>query len=132
MNSGVPGSPLSGIALDGDKALFGWPNIPEVEAEIIAWYSAISPEEENTIARRLNKAALDNLVYAPLGFYLMHYTWRRNITGIAQGTLPPFWGVGKTAWRFTYVVRPQRLHTLEDRANTAGRRGHEPLSSSQA
>jgi peptide/nickel transport system substrate-binding protein len=85
------------LRANGDKALFGWPNIPDVEAEIIAWYGAKSPEEENTVARRLNKAALDNVVYAPLGFYLMHHAWRRNITGIAQGPLPLFWGVSKTA-----------------------------------
>ena len=47
------------------------------------------------IAHRLNKAALDHVVYAPLGFYLTHQAWRRNVTGIVKGPLPFFWGVSK-------------------------------------
>jgi peptide/nickel transport system substrate-binding protein len=49
------------------------------------------------IVRRLNKTALDRAVYAPLGFYLMHYAWRKNVAGIVPGPLPFFWGVSKTA-----------------------------------
>jgi hypothetical protein len=56
------------IRANGDKAFFGWPNIPQVEAEIAAWYEAKTIDEEKTIARRLNKAALDNAIYAPSGF----------------------------------------------------------------
>src|SRR5215475_14030505 len=51
------------LRANGDKAFFGWPNIPEVEAEIAAWYDAKTLDEEKLIARRLNKAALDNVVY---------------------------------------------------------------------
>jgi peptide/nickel transport system substrate-binding protein len=47
--------------------------------------------------RRLNKAELDNVVQAPLGFYMQHQAWRKNITGIAKGPLPFFWGVSKVA-----------------------------------
>jgi peptide/nickel transport system substrate-binding protein len=36
------------------------------------------------------------VVYAPLGFFLMHQAWRKNVTGIVQGPLPFFWGVSKT------------------------------------
>jgi hypothetical protein len=44
----------------------------------------------------LNKTALDRVVYAPLGFYLLHFAWRKNVTGIVPGPLPFFWGVSKT------------------------------------
>jgi peptide/nickel transport system substrate-binding protein len=80
----------------GDKASYGWPSIPEVEAWIAAWYEAKSHGEEKVVAHRLNKAALDNVVYAPLGFYLMYQAWRRNVSGVAQGPLPLFRGVSKT------------------------------------
>jgi peptide/nickel transport system substrate-binding protein len=43
----------------------------------------------------LNKAALDHMVQAPIGFYLRQQAWRKNITGIAHGPLPFFWGVSK-------------------------------------
>jgi peptide/nickel transport system substrate-binding protein len=84
------------VRANGDKAMFGWPSIPQVEAEIAAWYDAKTLDEEKPIARRLNKAALDNVVYAPLGWFLRHYAWRKNVSSIAQGPLPFFWGVSKT------------------------------------
>jgi len=48
------------IRANGD--FFGWPNIPQVEAEISAWYDAKSLDEEKAAARRLNKAALDQVI----------------------------------------------------------------------
>jgi len=85
------------IRANGDRAFFGWPDIPQVEAEIAAWYEAVTFEEEKVVARRLNKAALDAAVYAPLGVFLQHQAWHRNITGVPQGPLPFMWGVRKTA-----------------------------------
>jgi peptide/nickel transport system substrate-binding protein len=84
------------LRANGDIAPAGWPNIPEVEAEIAAWYDAKSLDEEKAIARRLNKAALDHAIYAPLGSYLRYHAWRKNVTGISQGPMPFFWGVSKT------------------------------------
>jgi peptide/nickel transport system substrate-binding protein len=86
----------SNIRADGDKAGPGWPNIPQVEAEVAAWYDATTLDEEKTIARRLNKAALDHVVNAPLGVFMRYQAWRKNVTGIVQGPLPFFWGVSKT------------------------------------
>jgi peptide/nickel transport system substrate-binding protein len=85
------------IRANGEKASFGWPNIPEVEAEVAAWFDAKSLGEEKAIARRLNKVALDQVVCAPVGFFLRHQAWRKNVTGIVQGPLPFFWGVTKAA-----------------------------------
>jgi peptide/nickel transport system substrate-binding protein len=84
------------VRANGDKASFGWPNIPQVEAEVAAWFDANSLGEENVVARRLNKAALDHVVHVPIGFYLRHQAWRKNVTDIARGPLPFFWNVSKT------------------------------------
>jgi peptide/nickel transport system substrate-binding protein len=86
-----------GIRANGDNAWFGWPNIPEVETEIAAWYEATTLDEEKAAMRRLNKAALDHVVYAPVGFFLLYQAWRSNLSGVAPGPLPFFWGVSKTA-----------------------------------
>jgi ABC-type transport system substrate-binding protein len=72
----------------GKSNVFGWPDIPQVEAEVSAWYEAATLDEEKAIARRLNKAALDNAIYVPLGAHLAHRAWRSNVTGIAQGPCP--------------------------------------------
>jgi ATP-dependent DNA ligase len=85
------------IRANGDKAFFGWPNIPQIEAEVAAWYDAKTLDEEKIIARRINKAAFDNAIYAPLGVYFQQQAWRRNVTGVVQGPLPFLWGVSKTA-----------------------------------
>jgi peptide/nickel transport system substrate-binding protein len=83
------------IRANGADAFYGWPNSPQVEAEIAAWLDAKTLEQEKTIARRLNRAALDHVVFAPLGFFLWHQAWRKNVTGIVPGP-PLFWGVNKT------------------------------------
>jgi peptide/nickel transport system substrate-binding protein len=71
--------------------------VPEVEAQVTAWYDAKTPDEEKAAIGRLNKAALDNVVYAPTGFFLGYQAWRKNVTGVVKGPLPFFWGVAKTA-----------------------------------
>ena len=85
------------IRANGDKAFFGWPNDPQIEAKVAAWYEANTLDEERAIARRLNKAAFEHAIYAPLGLYLQQQARRTNVAGVAQGPLPFFWGVGKTA-----------------------------------
>jgi peptide/nickel transport system substrate-binding protein len=82
--------------VSGNYGANGWANIPEVEAEVAAWYEAKSLDEEKAIARRLNKAALDHVVRAPLGWFLEHQAWRKNVSGIVPGPARFFWGVGKT------------------------------------
>jgi peptide/nickel transport system substrate-binding protein len=72
------------------------PSSSQVEGEIAAWFDAKTLDAEKTIVRRLNKAALDHVVYAPIGFFLVHQAWRRNVSGIVKGPLPFFWGVNKT------------------------------------
>jgi peptide/nickel transport system substrate-binding protein len=90
-------APYFAIRGNADKAWFGWPDVPAVEAEVTAWFDARTLEQEQAAIRRLNKAALDNVVYAPTGFFLQYQAWRRNVSGIVKGPLPFFWGVSKTA-----------------------------------
>ncbi|QCK85484.1 ABC transporter substrate-binding protein [Phreatobacter aquaticus] len=83
------------IRANGDGAWFGWPNIPEVEAQVTNWFEAKNLEEEKVAIRALNKAALDNVVFVPPGFFLGYTAWRSNVTGITKGPLPFFWDVAK-------------------------------------
>jgi peptide/nickel transport system substrate-binding protein len=84
------------VRANGERGVYGWPDSPQVEMEIAAWFDAKTLDEEKTIARRLNKAALDHVVFAPLGLFLQHQAWRKNVAGILPGPLPLFWGVSKT------------------------------------
>jgi len=92
----VDPSSYTAIRANGDKAWFGWPTSEKVEAEIAAWYEATSFAEEKTAIARLNRAACEDVIYGPTGFFLTHQAWRSNVTGIVKGPLPFFWGVGKT------------------------------------
>jgi peptide/nickel transport system substrate-binding protein len=85
------------IRANGDDAWFGWPNVPAVEQQVTAWFEAQTPEQERAAMAALNRAALENVVYAPTGFFLSYTAWRSNVTGIVKGPLPFFWNVSKTA-----------------------------------
>lgn len=90
-------APYTAIRANGDKAWFGWPDSPDVEQEVANWFEAKDLAEEKTVIARLNKAALDFVVFAPTGFFLSYTAWRKNVSGIVKGPLPFFWGVSKSA-----------------------------------
>ena len=84
------------LRADGKAAVNGWANSAASEAEIAAWFEATNTEAEQAAMRRFNHAALDNVVYAPLGWYKRYYARRRNLIGVAQAPFPLFWGVSKS------------------------------------
>ena len=90
-------APYTALRANGNAAWFGWPDSPQLEAEIASWFVAKSLAEEQAAMRRINKAALDFVVYAPTGFFLLYQAWRKNVSGIVKGPLPFFWGVAKSA-----------------------------------
>jgi peptide/nickel transport system substrate-binding protein len=84
------------IRANGDGAWFGWPNVPSVEAAISEWFDAPDLEAEKRTIGKVNRLALENVVYAPTGFFLGYQAWRKNVSGIQKGPLPFFWGVSKS------------------------------------
>jgi peptide/nickel transport system substrate-binding protein len=92
-------NPMANIGLrgNGDGAWFGWPNIPDLETEISQWFDSKTQDEEKAILAKANKIALENVPYAPTGFFLGYQAWRKNLSGVGKGPLPFFWGVGKNA-----------------------------------
>jgi peptide/nickel transport system substrate-binding protein len=90
-------SSYTAIRANGDKAWFGWPTSEKVETAIDAWYDADGLDAEQAAIRRLNRAAIEDVIYAPTGFFLQYQAWRKNVSGIVKGPLPFFWEVAKTA-----------------------------------
>jgi peptide/nickel transport system substrate-binding protein len=88
-------SSYTAIRANGDKAWFGWPDVPAVETEVTNWFNAKSAAEEKAAIDRLNKAAVENVVYVPTGFYLGYQAWRKNVSGVTSGPIPFAWGVSK-------------------------------------
>jgi peptide/nickel transport system substrate-binding protein len=85
------------LRAEGTSFANGWANSPAMEKEVAAWFDATTLDREKATAGRLNKAFIDDVVYAPLGWYLRYYAWRTSLAGVTQGPLPFFWGVSKTA-----------------------------------
>jgi peptide/nickel transport system substrate-binding protein len=90
-------SPVGNIAIrtSGEKAWFGWPDNPEIEKDIAAWYDAKTLDEEKAIIARVNKMGMEHVTYIPTGFYFGYQAWRSNIEGVSNGPLPWFWGPKK-------------------------------------
>ena len=84
------------VRANGDGAWFGWPDVPAVEAEVPNWLAASNLQEERAAIGRLNRAAVENVVYCPTGFFLGYQAWRRNVSGIVKGPIPFAWGVSKS------------------------------------
>jgi peptide/nickel transport system substrate-binding protein len=91
-------NPAAYTALDagGAKAWFGWPNSPAVEEGIVAWYDAADAAAEKAAAAAINRAAFEDVVYIPTGFFRQYQAWRGNLTGVVKSPFPVFWGVQKT------------------------------------
>ena len=84
-----------GLRANGERAWFGWPDSPKVEAGIRAWFDAPDLEAEKAVARQLNTDALEHVVFVPTGFFLNKQAWRTSLDGVVPGPLPSFWGVTK-------------------------------------
>ncbi len=42
------------------------------------------------------RPAIDNVIYAPTGFFKMYQAWRTNLSGVVKAPFPVFWDVKKT------------------------------------
>lgn len=84
------------VRANGDKAWFGWPDVPAVEAGISEWFDAADPASEKAAIDKTNAAALDGVVFAPTGFFLGYQAWRSNVAGVVKGPIPFVWGVSKS------------------------------------
>ncbi len=86
-----------GLRSNGEKAWFGWPDSSGVEAGIAEWFASTSIEQEKAIAEKINRAAIEDVVFIPTGFFLAKQAWRSNVSGVVTAPIPVFWDVSKSA-----------------------------------
>jgi peptide/nickel transport system substrate-binding protein len=53
------------------------------------------PRRGKAAIDKLNKAAMDDVVYIPTGFFKGYQAWRKNLTGVVKAPFPVFWDVKK-------------------------------------
>jgi peptide/nickel transport system substrate-binding protein len=84
-----------GLRSSGERAWFGWPDSPKVEAGIRAWFDAPDLDAEKVVARQINADALEHVVFAPTGFFLNKHAWRAELDGVVAAPVSVFWDVTK-------------------------------------
>ncbi|WP_419899470.1 ABC transporter substrate-binding protein [Roseomonas sp. USHLN139] len=79
---------------NGDKAMYGWPNLPELEALVGEWFAAEGLAAQQAVARRLQLQAMQDLPYIPTGQFLQAAAQSAKLQDVVRG-FPVFWNVRK-------------------------------------
>ena len=85
--------PLRGI---GTAGWFGWPTSRRLEALRDAWFDATSQRARVRICEEMQKIAMAEVPYIPLGHWHGAAALRREIAGVGRAPYPLFWGVKKS------------------------------------
>ena len=78
----------------GESGIFGWPKSEKIEALRQQWLDAPDLAAQKTLAVDLQKQALIDLPYIPVGQYFVSTVFQRNVSGVLDGP-PLFWNVTK-------------------------------------
>ncbi|MGD9864132.1 MAG: ABC transporter substrate-binding protein [Pseudodonghicola sp.] len=91
-------NPLANIMLNGrgDKAWFGWPNDPEIEALLGEFAGAADLDGQKMVAQKIQAHVMDNVNYIHLGQYFSPSGWSSKLNGVAAAPFPVFWGLEKS------------------------------------
>lgn len=86
--------PAANVALrgNGDAAYFGWPTMPRVEALREAWFEAPDAAARKRICESIQRAAMDEVPFVPLGAFFFTTAYRRNLADRVVA-LPVFWNI---------------------------------------
>jgi peptide/nickel transport system substrate-binding protein len=91
-------SPALNAALrgNGDKAWFGWPNDPKLEALIDEWFKAADFEGQKELATAIQVEAYSHEIpYVPTGLFQSPTAYRKNLDGIIISPVVFLWNVEK-------------------------------------
>ncbi len=86
--------PLRG---DGAKAWYGWPSIPRLEELRSAWYDAPDLAAQRRIAEDIQRTALDEVAFYPIGQWVQPTAYRADLAGVLKSPFPLFWNVARRA-----------------------------------
>jgi peptide/nickel transport system substrate-binding protein len=92
-------NPVANVSVGGrgkNGGWFGWAEDAKVEALRDAFARSSSPEEQKKIADEVQKENYDQVIYIPLGQYLIPSVWRKSLIGVLDGPATPiFWNIDK-------------------------------------
>ena len=84
------------LRASGEKAWFGWPSDPKIEALIDEWFKAPDLAAQKQLAADIQVAAYANDVpYVPTGQFVAPTAFRKNLDGIIVAPVVFLWNVEK-------------------------------------
>jgi len=93
-------NPVANVSVGGrgkNGGWFGWPEDAKVEAMRDAFARSSSLDEQKKIAAEIQKENYDQVIYIPLGQFLIPSAWRKSLTGVLDGPATPiFWNIDKS------------------------------------
>jgi len=81
-----------GIRGNGDKAWFGWPDLPRMEALRAAWFAAPDLAAQKQVCEEIQRQFWVDVPYIPLGVTYFPSAWHKSITGARMG-FPQFYDI---------------------------------------
>ncbi len=84
------------LRANGEKAWFGWPSDPKIEALIDAWFKASDLAMQKKLAADIQtEAYTNNVPYVPTGQFVAPTAYRKNLDGIIIAPVVFLWNVEK-------------------------------------
>ena len=76
---------------------FGWAEDAKIEELRDKYARSASPDEQKKIAAEIQQLAYEQVIYIPLGQYLIPTGWRKSLSGVLDGPATPvFWNIEKS------------------------------------
>jgi peptide/nickel transport system substrate-binding protein len=93
-------NPVVNVSVGGrgkNGGWFGWAEDAKIEQLRDAFARSSSLDEQKKIAADIQKQAYDQVIYIPLGQYLIPSAWRKSLSGVLDGPATPvFWNIDKS------------------------------------
>ncbi len=93
-------NPVSNLSIGGqgkNGGWFGWAENATIEKLRDQFARSGSLDEKKKIAAEIQKEAYEQVIYVPLGQYLIPTAWRKSLTGVIDGPATPvFWNIDKS------------------------------------
>jgi peptide/nickel transport system substrate-binding protein len=93
-------NPVANFSVGGrgkNGGWFGWSEDAKIEALKDTYVRSSSPDEQKKLAVDIQKEAYDQVIYIPLGQFLIPSAWRKSLSGVLDGPATPiFWNIDKS------------------------------------
>jgi peptide/nickel transport system substrate-binding protein len=93
-------NPVSNLSIGGqgkNGGWFGWAEDATIEKLRDQFARSSSLDDKKRLAAEIQKQAYDQVIYIPLGQFLIPSAWRKSLTGVIDGPATPvFWNIDKS------------------------------------